>query len=330
MGFGLVGAPWPENVKTISSVPSQSGSLTYNGSAQSPAWDNYDTSALTLGGATVMTNAGTYTATFTPKEGYEWLDGTTGAKSASWTISKAVIAVPTQKVTLTYTGSTQSPSWNNYDSGKMTLGGVTSGTNAGSYNAAFTPAANYQWSDGTTSAKSVAWTISRAVLTVPSQSGTLAYNGSSQSPTWNHYDSSKMTIGGTTTGTAVGSYTATFTPKSNYQWSGGSTSAKSVTWTSGAASLAVPSQKGTLTYNGSSQSPMVRLRQRENDARRNLQRNQRRNVHRHFYAQERLPVAGRKHLRQERQLDDRTGQPLRAHAEWDACLHRELPVSHLE
>ena len=44
----------------------------------------------------------------------------------------------------------------------MTLGGVTSGTNAGSYNATFTPTANYRWSDGTTTVKKVSWTIGKA------------------------------------------------------------------------------------------------------------------------------------------------------------------------
>lgn len=35
----------------------------------------------------------------------------------------------------------------------MTLGGTTTGTNAGSYNATFTPGANYKWSDGSTGTK---------------------------------------------------------------------------------------------------------------------------------------------------------------------------------
>ena len=52
---------------------------------------------------------------------------------------KRISAVPSQSGTLTYSCSAQSPSWNNYDSSKMTLGGVTSGTNAGSYDAAITP-----------------------------------------------------------------------------------------------------------------------------------------------------------------------------------------------
>ena len=146
----------------INSVPTQSGSLTYTGSAQSPQWNGYDEERLTIGGTTTGTNAGSYTATFTPKDGYEWADGTTTAKSVSWTINKASLSTPAQSGTLTYTGSAQSPQWSNYDSNKLTIGGDTSGTNAGSYTATFTPKANYQWSDGTTTAKSVSWSIGKA------------------------------------------------------------------------------------------------------------------------------------------------------------------------
>ena len=98
-----------------------------------------------MGGVTTGTNAGTYTATFTPKGKYKWADGTQTAKEVTWTISAATMTIPTQSNSLTYTGSAQSPAWNNYDSGKMTLGGTTSGTNAGSYNATFTPKTNYKW-----------------------------------------------------------------------------------------------------------------------------------------------------------------------------------------
>lgn len=149
-------------VYTINVLPSQNGTLTYNGQAQSPSWNAYNPEALTLGGVTTGTNAGTYTATFTPKGKYKWADGTQTAKEVTWTISAATMTIPTQSNSLTYTGSTQSPTWNNYDSGKMTLGGTTSGTNAGSYNATFTPKTNYKWADGSTGAKTVAWSIAKA------------------------------------------------------------------------------------------------------------------------------------------------------------------------
>ena len=159
----------------INSVPTQAGILTYTGAAQSPSWNGYDTEKLTIGGTTSGTNAGSYAATFTPKEGYEWADGTKTAKSVTWTISKASLSVPAQSGTLTYTGSAQSPQWSNYDSNKLTIGGTSTATNAGSYAATFTPKANYQWSDGSTSAKSVTWAIGKVAgsLTLAKSSVTL-------------------------------------------------------------------------------------------------------------------------------------------------------------
>lgn len=93
--------------------------------------------------------------------------------------------------------------------------------------------------------------IKRAsISTVPSQSGTLTYNGSSQSPSWSNYDSVKLTIGGTTSNTNAGTYTATFTPTSNYQWSDGTTTAKSVTWTidKKTPTIVLSATSGTITY----------------------------------------------------------------------------------
>lgn len=168
---------------TINTVPTQSGSLTYTGSAQSPTWNSYDPNALQIGGTTTGTNAGTYQATFTPKDPYKWADGTATAKTVNWTIGRAGITLPTQSGSLTYTGAAQSPSWSGYDSNKMTLGGTTSGTNAGSYNASFTPKANYQWTDGTTSAKTAAWSISKAAGSLTLSKSSVSIGVSSQTDT---------------------------------------------------------------------------------------------------------------------------------------------------
>ncbi len=147
---------------TINSVPSQAGRLAYTGGVQSPTWNGFDPDKLTLSGTTSGTNAGPYTAIFTPKEGFKWADGTTTAKNIVWNIDKAALAVPAQSGSLTYTGSAQSPTLSGYDAAKMTLGGTTSGTDAGNYNATVTPKSNYQWNDGSTTAKTVPWTINKA------------------------------------------------------------------------------------------------------------------------------------------------------------------------
>lgn len=253
---------------TISTIPSQSGSLTYTGSKQSPSWNGYDPATLTLGGTTEATEAGTYTATFTPKDDYQWSDGTKEAKSVQWSIGRANIAsVPTQTGSLTYNGGSQSPTWSGYDDSKMTISGTTSGTGAGTYTAKFTPKANYQWSDGGTSAKDATWSIGRAtVSTLPSQSGSLTYTGSAQSPAWSNYDSSKLTLGGATSGTNAGTYTATFTPTANYQWEGGGTGSKNVNWSIGKAAGSMSLNRSSLTLNNSTKTGTITVTRAGNGA----------------------------------------------------------------
>ena len=166
-------------------------------------------------------------------------------------LTLTIQAVPTQSGSLTYTGSTQSPTWKGYDISMMTIGGVTSGINAGTYTATFTPIGKYVWTDGTQEAKSVSWTIGRAeVKNVPAQTGSVTYNGSAQSPAWSNYNSSQLTIGGTSSATNAGSYSATFTPTANYKWSDGTTTAKSASWAIGkaAGSITLSASSLSLTY----------------------------------------------------------------------------------
>lgn len=248
-------------VNTINAVPTQNGTLTFTGSEQSPSWNNYNPDTLTLGGVTTGTNAGSYVATFTPKEGYKWSDDTTTAKEVTWTINRAAISgIPTQSGSLTYTGEAQTPTWNNYNTAQLTIGGEQSATAAGNHTATFTPTANYQWSDGTTTAKSVVWAIGRASISAtPAQSGTLTYTGQAQSPTWTGYNSGQMTLGGDTSGTNAGSYNATFTPTSNYQWSDGSTSARTVGWSIGKAAGSLSLNTSSLTLTDSSKTGTINV-----------------------------------------------------------------------
>lgn len=95
------------NKITISTVPSQSGSLTYTGSAQTPSWSNYDTAKMTLS-VTAQTNAGTYSASFTPTANYRWSDGSTTAKSVNWTIGNAAGSLTLSKSSITLNSTTKS------------------------------------------------------------------------------------------------------------------------------------------------------------------------------------------------------------------------------
>lgn len=118
------------NRKTISAVPSQSGTLTYNGGSQSPTWNNYSTTQLTIGGTTSGTNAGSYTATFTPKSNYRWADGTTTAKSVSWSIGKAAGSLSISPTSMTLDTTTKSKTITVTRSGNGTISAVSSNTAA--------------------------------------------------------------------------------------------------------------------------------------------------------------------------------------------------------
>lgn len=257
--------PWSITRISIDIVPSQSGTLTYNGSSQTPKWNNYDDTKLTIGGVTSGTNATSYTATFTPKLGYSWAGGSTAAKNVTWKIEKKSVAIPTVSPTsFEYNGAEREPTItiSSADKDYIKIGGTTKATNVNTsgYTITFTltSTTNLIWSDGTTTAtQSVKWYIThKKIDKVPTQKGTLIYNGSSQSPEWNDYYSTKMTIGGTTSGTNATTYKARFTPVSGYAWSDGSTSAKEVEWTIQKLKLTPPAQSGELIYNKTRQYPM--------------------------------------------------------------------------
>lgn len=72
------------------SVPSTRDILTYNGEIQTPTWMGYNSTKITMSGQTNATDAGSYTVTFTPNDGYCWEDGSVEDKSIIWTIGKVV------------------------------------------------------------------------------------------------------------------------------------------------------------------------------------------------------------------------------------------------
>ena len=75
------------NIDSAIEVVAPTGkTLTYNGKAQTGVDSGV---GYTLSETTTATNAGTYTATATLKEGYVWLDGKTEPKTITWKINKA-------------------------------------------------------------------------------------------------------------------------------------------------------------------------------------------------------------------------------------------------
>ena len=238
------------------SVPTVSGSLTYNGQAQSPTLTGYDADKMALSGDTSGTNAGSYTAVVTPTEQYKWADGSTEAKNIQWSIAKATTSItfdPTsvsldtsttsQAVSVTYTGDgTLSAQSDNSGVATASLEGTTltvTGVETG--NTAIQVSAS-EGTNYTAASASLRVAVQFAIIipVVPTQSGSLTYKPYTlQTVSWNNYDPDQLTIGGSVNGTNAGTYTATFTPKPGYQWWDGTTETKNATWTIGKKNQAV-------------------------------------------------------------------------------------------
>lgn len=251
------------------SVPTVSGSLTYNGQAQSPTLTGYDADKMVLSGDTSGTNAGSYTAVVTPTEQYKWADGSTEAKDIQWSIAKATPSITfdpasvsldtsttSQAVAVTYTGdgtlSAQSDNSGvataSLEGTTLTVTGVETGNTAIQVSAS--EGTNYT---AASASLSVAVQFAIIIPVVPTQSGSLTYKPYTlQTVSWNNYDPDQLTIGGSVKGTNAGTYTATFTPKPGYQWWDGSTEAKNATWTIGRAPIVV-----SFSPRSSPSSPLV-------------------------------------------------------------------------
>lgn len=173
-------------------------------------------------------------------------DGVTLATWASTTIVVKKDSYPTSKDDAGAVYTLKSTTRNQYSSTPLTITGLTNGTK---YYIAFYP----ETSDGginISTTQRTTGTANRITITnVPSQSGTLTYNKSSQSPVWNNYNTTYMTIGGTTFGTNAGKYTASFTPKTDYRWSDGTITVKDVVWSIHKATGTLTVSKTTIKLN---------------------------------------------------------------------------------
>lgn len=253
------------------SVPTVSGSLTYNGQAQSPTLTGYDADKMVLSGDTSGTNAGSYTAVVTPTAQYKWADGSTEAKDIQWSIAKATPSITfdpesvsldtsttSQAVAVTYTGdgtlSAQSDNsgvaTTSLEGTTLTVTGVETGNTAIQVSAS--EGTNYT---AASASLSVAVQFAIIIPVVPSQKGTLTYNGEAQMAEWNDLNTEELTLVGASYQTNAGTYTMGFQPKPGYQWWDGTTETKNATWTIRKAMNNVsllPSGKVTLNANNKS------------------------------------------------------------------------------
>ena len=70
-------------------VPKQTGLCQYTGETLTPEWDSYNPNTMEIDGTVEAVNAGVYTASVVPKNGYLWIDGTDEKKEVIWEIKKA-------------------------------------------------------------------------------------------------------------------------------------------------------------------------------------------------------------------------------------------------
>lgn len=88
-------------------VPSQSGTLIYNGLVRNPVLSGYDSTKMEISG-NAQTNAGNYTAivSLVDTDHYEWDDGTTENKNVAWSIGKANGSLSLNKTSIELTDTT--------------------------------------------------------------------------------------------------------------------------------------------------------------------------------------------------------------------------------
>lgn len=117
--------------------------------------------------------------------------------------------------------------------------------------------------NGVTKTASFNVTVERKSVTKPTWKSNLTYSGSPQSVNntsrWNNFNTSYMSIGGTTSATNAGTYTATFTLGANYRWSDKTTAPLNVNWTINKATGSLSLDKTTVAINASNYSSGVQV-----------------------------------------------------------------------
>lgn len=168
-------------------IPSPNTTLTYNTSEQTMTFANYDNTKM-IGAGMTGTDAGTYTATFTPLDDYMWSsDNSTGAKNVSWQISPKPVTIPEVTGSFTYDATSKNCTVDTFDPNEVEQdsSSVTSASNAGTYHVYFNlvDSQNYIWSDDSTTTKDKTWTIAKALATCTLSKNTVTLNTQTLSDT---------------------------------------------------------------------------------------------------------------------------------------------------
>lgn len=251
------------NVKYLESVdaPTAATGLTYTGSEQTAV--TAATGYTVSGGS--ATNAGTHTATATLASGYKWSDGTKAAKEIQYTIAPLTLTASYGAQTVSYGAELPSAvsvtGFVNGESASTAAGYVAP---VASLPTSVEPGKTYDVAVSGGSATNYTFTYQAGTLSVtyagtvavPTATEGLTYTGSAQTGVA-VTEGSHVTLGGTTSATNVGTYTATATPETGYTWADGSTDVKEISWSIAKAKVAQPSTPQGLTYDGSEKAPFA-------------------------------------------------------------------------
>ena len=195
-----------EQKADITGASNGTGNYTYTEKTEKNSAQK-DTNYISINGTTITIAANT------PADTYTYVIVATDnnskvTKEATYTIkierAKTANAGASDK---TYNGTNQT----GVTGTSVTWTGTTSAIDAGTYTANATPDANHAWSNGTTGAKAITWTMNKKTVAVTWGATSFTYNGSAQGPT---ASASSGVTGETinvtrTTGTNAGSYTST-------------------------------------------------------------------------------------------------------------------------
>ncbi len=153
--------------------------------------------------------------------------------------STIYIDKPTVTGSYIFANAVYEPEIVGYDENQLTVGGITSARNAGTYTVTFTPKKGFAWKDGTTLTVSYTWDIAKRSIVIPALSETSFswVEGTSHAVTVNNLDSTYVNQSGTASQTDSSSNigtnnTVTWSLKfaSDTVWSDDTTANKSASW----------------------------------------------------------------------------------------------------
>lgn len=195
----------------------------------------------TVEGTSTATLPGTYHVKVTLNEGYFWTNETTDPVEFDWTIKALQTEKPVAISVLTYNGEFQTgvKAGTGYN-----LVGTYTAKDAGTYNAKVLLADGYEWSDGTTDALTLTWSIAKKAVAKPSAAANLVYTGKVQIGVT---AGEGYTVTGNTQ-TNAGTYAAVATLDKNHTWTDGTTAPATVQWIIAKAGQNVTAKTASKSY----------------------------------------------------------------------------------